>query len=73
MKEFQISVHERLDAPGYVVRIGFVENGEVVNPIKYPVDSFEEAEALAKSMKRYADTGCDVYALMGLDPENSGK
>ena len=73
MKEFRISVHERLDQPGFVVKIGFVENGELVDPVKYPTQTFEEAEALARSMKEYADARCDVYALLGREADNSGK
>lgn len=69
MKEVRISVQERPSAHGYMVQICYVEDGMVVNPRKYPVDTFEEAEILAGSMKRFVDSGCEVSVLLaqGLD------
>ena len=59
-----ISVHEPPAEPGYVVKL------EATTPdwhrsAKLPTETFEEAEALARSIKGYVDAGCPVEAILG--------
>ena len=60
-----ISVHERLDADGYIVRI---TSGKDVT--KLPTDTFEEAEALARSVKNYADLGLPLDVFFSDESED---
>lgn len=59
LEPVQISVHERLDAPGFVVLV--VHSQQVV---KFPVDTFNEAEALAVSIRDGINAGIPLEALM---------
>jgi hypothetical protein len=59
-----VSVHERLDRPGYVVQVSALRK-----VAKFPCPTFEEATALAKSVRGYVEAGCPVEALLGLDSE----
>ena len=63
--DFLIRVSERVDQPGFVVELQdtTVEGREM----KIATDSFEEAEALAMSIKRYVELGCPVGPLFGED------
>jgi hypothetical protein len=59
--EFTITVHQRQDELGYIVKITEVcPQGRIA---RYPVGTLEEAEKLAASIARYIDGGCDVNAL----------
>ena len=63
-----ISIHERLDAPGYVVRLVAHQDGkERVG--KYICDTFTEAEELATSFRGLLAATGDVDALLP-DPED---
>lgn len=57
--EVTIGVHERLDGKGYLVKI--TANGQA---IKFPVDDFTEAEALAVSIRDGLNAGIPLDALM---------
>jgi len=57
-----VGVHQRLDAPGYVVRVSQGEGGEE-RVSKIPVEEMEEAEKLARSIVRYVEKGLPLEAL----------
>jgi hypothetical protein len=59
-----ISVHERVDAPGFVVQVAAL--GKVA---KFPCPTLDEGEALARSVNSYVETGCPVEPLFGMDPD----
>ncbi len=58
-----ISVHQRLDEAGFVVRV--TERAGHGREIKCPTPTLAEAEALALSIKNYVDGGCDLAPLFG--------
>jgi hypothetical protein len=58
-----VTVHERIDGLGYIVRV--LEDGGLRRSVRYPVGTCLEAEALAKSLVRYIDVGCDIEPLFG--------
>ena len=58
-----VSVHERLDEPGYVVRLVAHQDGQE-RVAKFPCSTFEEAEGLAISIKGMAETEGGVDALL---------
>ena len=55
-----ISVHERTDAEGFVVKI---KSGDTTT--RFGTDTFAEAKALAESIRGYLDAGCPLGALTG--------
>ena len=55
-----ISVHRRLDEPGYIVRI---TDGDSIT--KLPTATYEEAEALATSIKEYVEVGLPISVFLG--------
>lgn len=55
-----VSVHERTDEPGFVVKVA-VEGGRVV---RYPTMSREEAEGLAKSINQFVLDGYSIDLLL---------
>jgi len=54
-----VSVHERLDQPGYIVKV--VAGGRA---IRFPVDDREEAALLAESIRDGVNAGIPLEALM---------
>lgn len=57
-QQASISVHERLDGPGYLVRVVVVdEAGDEIKRAKFPADTQEEASGLAASFKLAAEMG----------------
>jgi len=68
-EEFTVSVHERLDAPGYVVKLTVVE-GDQKRVARFPCDgdgdtarAYNDAVLLRESIQGLAATG-DVDALL---------
>lgn len=57
-----ISVHQRLDEPGYVVR---VTQGDWLQ--KFPCPNFHEATELAESVRDFVKVGLPVGVLFGED------
>lgn len=57
-----VSVHQRTDTEGFVVRL-VVEDVTGERIARFPTDTFEEARALAISIRGLAETG-DVDALL---------
>ena len=64
-----ISVHERLDEPGFIVRVTVGEGPDWQRVAKFPVDDRAEADALAQSIRGYVEAGLPVDALIGDDSE----
>ena len=63
-----ITVHERLDAAGYVVKIS--ADTDPVRTRKLPVDDYDEAAALAQSIARYLQGGGDLDVFLpDVEPE----
>ena len=58
----EITVHERIGAPGYVVRITADTAPE--RTTKLPVDDLDEAEKLAESIARYLQGGGDLEVFL---------
>ena len=58
----EVTVHERIEAEGYVVRLKAVDSGHE-RITKMPVDDFDEAAALAESIARYLNVGGDLDAF----------
>ena len=64
-KQATISVHERTDAPGYVVRVIVLdEAGTEMKRAKFPADTEQEARGLADSFKLAAEMGF-MMAVVG--------
>jgi len=63
-RKVTVSVHRRLDAEGYIVRL-VVMNEEGEKIAKYPTSTFEEANSLAESFRGYVKAGCDLSPLLG--------
>ena len=57
-----VTVHERIDAPGYVVKI--TAQSDPVRTRKLPVDDYDEAAALAQSIARYLQGGGDLDVFL---------
>ena len=55
-----ISVHERLDEPGFVVKITSSDTTR-----RYVTDSFEEAHALANAIRGFLEAGFPAKSLDG--------
>jgi len=62
-RNVQISVHERTDADGFIVRL-VVGQGDQEHVARYPCNTKEEAEDLSLSIKGYIEVGCDLNALL---------
>ena len=60
-----VGVHERLDAPGYVVKLTVGEGAEE-RVQRIPVDDRDEAEALARSLHGLAESPGSEAAIMAL-------
>ena len=54
-----VAVHERLDGQGFIVKI--TSEGQAV---KFPVDDFTEAKALAESIRNGIEAGIPLDVLM---------
>lgn len=59
-EKISITVHERLDEAGFVVKVA-VEGGRVV---RYPVMSREDAEGLARSINQFVQDGYPIDLLL---------
>lgn len=68
-QKITIQVFECKDGPGYIVKLTSME-GDQERIARYPCPTFEEAEALAVSIKNYVELGCDVSALIPEDDES---
>ena len=62
-KQVTIQVFECKNQPGFIVRLTALEEDQE-RIARYPCPTFEEAEALAVSIKNYVELGCDVSALL---------
>jgi len=58
----EITVHERLDAPGFVVKLAATD-GENTRTTKLPVDDLAEAEKLAESLANFVRGGGPLDAI----------
>ncbi len=58
-----IQVFECKQESGYIVRLTVLE-GDQERIARYPCPTYEEAEAMAVSMKNYVEMGCDLSALL---------
>jgi hypothetical protein len=65
----EITVHERLDAAGYVVKISAGTDPEHIR--RLPVDDYDEAVALAASIARYLDGGGDLDVFLPDDTQDT--
>ena len=65
-----VSVHQRTDTEGFVVRL-VVEDVTGERIARFPTDTFEEAEALAISIRGLAETG-DVDVLLPDEEDTRG-
>ena len=61
-QQVTVSVHQRTDIKGFVVRL-VVEDVTGERIARFPTETFEDAEALAISIRSLAETG-DVDALL---------
>ena len=61
--QITIQVFECKDDPGYIVKLTVLE-GDREQISRFPCPDLEEAEALAASIKTYAELGCDLSALL---------
>lgn len=60
-----ITVHERLDAPGFVVKVK-VDGEEVQRVVRFPTDTRDEAEALARSIHSLASSPRGILGIEAL-------
>ena len=65
-----VSVHQRLDAEGFVVKLVVHEGEDQEQVSKFACPTFEEAEALATSIKNYAELGLPLDVLLPEDVES---
>lgn len=65
----EVTVHERIDAPGYVVKI--TAQSDPVRTRRLPVDDYDEAATLAESIANYLQVGGDLEAFLPGDDSGS--